>query len=44
MYDKQNVNRIGLTLEEPKRKHKLFSCNGPLGKLTKVKKYIDNEE
>jgi len=43
-YDKQNVNRIGLTLEEPKRKHKLFSCNGPLGKLTKVKKYIDNEE
>ena len=43
-YAKQNVTRIGLTHEEPIRKVKAFSCNGPLGTITKVKKYIDNEE
>jgi hypothetical protein len=43
-YAKSNVTRIGLTLEEPERKDKAFSCNGPLGIITKVKKYVNNEE
>tara|TARA_R100001510_G_scaffold54881_1_gene58097 strand:+ start:533 stop:1207 length:675 start_codon:yes stop_codon:yes gene_type:complete len=43
-YAKSNVTRIGLTHEKPERKDKAFSCNGPLGIITNVKKYIDNEE
>ena len=42
-YAKSNVTRIGLTLEEPERKDKAFSCNGPLGIITKVKKYKENK-
>jgi hypothetical protein len=38
-YEKGSVYRIGLTLEDPKRKRRNTFCNGPLGKITKVKKY-----